>query len=359
MDINLKSPVQNNLLLPLMQEFLRRRSSKPVSISERDLARRYSTTAITIHKVCLSLAAAGLLIRLPEKRGFFINPDYGYPDDNKLQLGIICQGSTMGIWFNGRLFNLISAIGNCAGSAINDIFFIPLNPKQPEDLAAKIKQFPSRCFIWLCPAEKDIPLFNHLIREKLPVIGISALFDTDLWTPPEKNALIRDYYTHGTNRAELMLRKNCRKPLYIGTDIPGGTFAGFHAALAEAGIPFASRQRLEFDNDFFDRFAAAFRRFSPDCIVANGLIRHFISKMIEEIPEAGALPFFVEDDVLDSEMFRNIKIYRTVNLRKLYQGIARKTLEQIEKIGSGTVPDFENIILTDVEKEASSITYGG
>ncbi|MBR2374591.1 MAG: hypothetical protein IKA87_10220, partial [Lentisphaeria bacterium] len=182
---------------------------------------------------------------------------------------------------------------------------------------------------------------------------VAPPFDTDMWTPPEKNALIRDYYGHGKYRALAVIKNKCRRVLYIGAGIEGGTFSGFTDTLKEYGIPFSEQQHLEFDHDLPGRVAAAYRSLKFDCIVANGLIRSFIKKIIEREPEIASLPFFLEDGVLDDKFYPQLQIIRTMNFKQLYCGTADAVLKQIKLLMSGQISNFDNIILSAAEKKAA------
>lgn len=348
-----KSSVSGKLKDLLLKEFLRLCSSKPVRISERELARRYETTAITVHSVCLALAEIELLIHLPGKRGYFINPDFGAKEDGSLSLGVICRSSSSGIYFFGRAFQILSALCERADVKMESIFFLPLRSDDVDEIAAEMRRSLMRSFVWIEPEKKDIPLFNALVRSGLPLVAIAPPFDTDMWTPPEKNALIRDYYAHGRYRALAVIKNKCRRPLYIGADIPGGTFSGFRDMLAEEGIPFSDQQRFEFDATLPRRIAASYRSLKADCIVANGLIRLFIQKILEREPEIASLPFFLEDGVLDSEPYSQLKIIRTMNFKQLHYGAADAALKQMKLLTSGKISEFDNIILSAAEKKAA------
>ena len=348
-----KSSVSGKLKDLLLKEFLHLCSSKPVRISERELARRYETTAITIHSVCLALAEIKLLIHLPGKRGYFINPDFVAKEDDSFYLGVICRNGALGVSFPGRAFHFLSALCERAGVKMDGVLFLPLKSDDTDEIAAEMRRSTMKIFVWIAPEKKDIPIFNALVRSGLPVVAVAPPFDTDMWTPPEKNALIRDYYAHGRYRALAVIKNKCRRPLYIGADIPGGTFSGFRDMLAEHGIFFSDQQRFDFDDSLPRRIAASYRSLNADCIVANGLIRSYIKKILEREPETASLPFFLEDGVLDSKFYPQLQIIRTMNFKQLYYSTADTALKQMELLTSGKISEFDNIILSAVEKKAA------
>lgn len=337
----------------LFKEFLRLRSTRPVRISERELARRYDTTAITVHNVCLAFAEIDLLIHLPGKRGYFVNPNFGVSEDNNLYLGVICRSNSQGINFSGRSFHIISALCERVGVALGGVFFLTLKSDDIYEITTELKHSNMRGFIWIAPDKKDIPIFNALVRTGFPIVAIAPPFDTDMWLPPEKNALLRDYYTHGQCRALAVIKNKCRRPLYIGADIEGGTFSGFRDMLSAQGIPFSDQQHFDFDHDLPRRIAAAYRSLNADCIVANGLIRLFVKKILEKEPKIASLPFFLEDGVLEDGFYPQLQIIKTMNFKHLYNGTADAILKQLKLLRSGRIPEFDNIVLSAVERKAA------
>jgi hypothetical protein len=69
--------------------------------------------------------------------------------------------------------------------------------------------------------------------------------------------------------------------------------------------------------------------------------------------EIASLPFFLEDGVLDSEPYSQLKIIRTMNFKQLYYGAADAALKQMKLLTSGKISEFDNIILSAAEKKAA------
>ena len=356
-----KSPVQNRLRSMLLRDMTAVCSRKPIRISERAIARKYNTTAITVHAVCEDLARLNLLIRIPGKRGYFINPERMGFNMSKLYLGVISSrpASCDNISFDGRTFQQLSAVMEALQDQLGSITFC--NPKcsTPEEITGEIASLPLNGYLWLAPSEKDLEIFHNLIRMGIPVLAVSEIFDTTPWKAPESNALIRDYYTMGVMRAHHLLQQGCSTPLYIGSHIPGKTFDGFCDTLHQNHIPFRQEQRLDFTPDLVQKAALFCKTCKPDSIVANGPILQYIDELLRELPFLKEVPFFTEGTVLEKKASEyKLKRISTMSFERLFRKSGKTIAGVLKNLIENKVASFENRILTEEEIFASGIRPG-
>lgn len=356
-----KTPIQNKIRNALLLEYRNGSFEEPVRISERALARKYNTTAITVHAVCEDLAQTEFFIHLPGKRGYFFNPEWKNKRTAKLFLGVILgsvleKNSSGEGGMDGRNFQRFSAACNALRDNLGSVSFVTSHSRTLKESVEELASLPLSAFTWNAPKGKNLAIFEALVEKGVPVVGLSELFDTSIWTPPKSNALIRDYYMMGALRACHLMKHHCKAPLYLGDDIPGKTFSGFRAAMEVFGVPFAQEQRFEFTKELPKKIANFCKDFTPDSIIANGWISRYISEILEICPSFRELPFFVEGKVLQKGEYGLKKVVSTMSFERLFARTGETVAACLLSLAGNEFRQFENKLLTEEEYYASGLT---
>ena len=278
---------ENEKIYPLIQTEIQRYvmahlmpqcTSEPLRFSERELARTLKVNRLTVHRAAEELLRREYLIRIPGRRGLFLNPD--------------CQASLMEEKYYGVLFgkgsvpvltmeeNQILKGFFAAGQneTYIDCQFLTLTGQSSERVATEIQSYPLHALIWFFPPPEMYPVIDLLMEKSLPLAIVNPIKDSRI-NPYPSNTITIDYSTIGRTFAEKVLQTGFRKVLFAGLKSP--VFEGFRQTLADAAFPFSASDFIEYtpENHDPEKLVSLIRKRKTELVVSDGMVFHDLKRI--------------------------------------------------------------------------------
>ncbi|MBQ9338192.1 MAG: GntR family transcriptional regulator [Lentisphaeria bacterium] len=264
-----------------------------IPLREIALAEYFQTTRTTVQAVCRDLVADGTLIRIPGRRGLFVNTDSPACRGPGLDFRILC-GSGREQIFDFAAQNIVTGFTRSFRDFYGGYCYNPLLSSDPAEAERELMEIPCYAFLWIRPEPQFFPVAEKLIDAGFPVVMIASYYDFNV-PFPATNAILFDYAVIGRDRAEWILRNGFRRPLvYSGCSEMIGALSGRLEASGKK-LPSDSVVWLPTPREIRGRLPEKIRRYKPDCLIADGRIFPTFSAFAADVPELKDIPIYLEN----------------------------------------------------------------
>ena len=247
----------------------------PIPLGEVALAKRFNTTRKTVQAACECLIGKAL-VRVPGKRGLFLNPSGREIFDHWVDVRIVCgDGSDMIIPSDIQV--IISAVAEVLEDHCGDFQYTTLFSREGDELYEELRLSSPDVFIFLSPDRQIIYAAERLIEEGFPVIIFGNTYDTE--APfPASNGFLADFAEMGEARAKALLLQGEKKVLYYG--LKNVTYQRFMEVLRESGFP---ENKISFFDQNTPGVIEKINTFQPGIIIATGYFFSCIPEFIRSV----------------------------------------------------------------------------
>ncbi len=261
-------PVKNYLL-----QRINRAGGQPERLpGEIELCRKFGVSRITVRRAIKALEDFNYIIRLPQRKGAFSNPEMSRAIP--CIIGILC-----GDGGRNYITNQMSAVLSVFWEEFNEVncdfefAMVNINIHDPEESGEELLRLSYDGIFWLHPAPEAIPTIDALIRRGFPVVTVTPPYAAD-FPEPVANCIAYDHADIGRYRGMLIREHGHRHIIYIG--LPNITYQNFVATLDECGKGAHTVSKIGEVNDIESKLRDLLRK-NPetDAIISDGREERF------------------------------------------------------------------------------------
>ena len=269
---------------------------EPIPLREIALSEHFHTTRTTVQMACRDLIAEGRLIRIPGRRGLFVNTDSPACRGPGVDFRILCDNGREQ-FFDFSAQCIINGFCRSFPDDYSGCCYAGLLSSEPDQAARELMEIPCYAYLWIRPAPSLFPVAEKLIESGFPVVMVASYYDFNVQVPAS-NAILFDYEEFGRDRAEWIHRNRFRRPLIYSN---GAEMIGALSRKLES-----YGQKLDPDSvvwlptasEIREQLPGIIHRFKPDCLVADGRIFRIFpsfSSFVSDVPELWQLPIYLEN----------------------------------------------------------------
>ena len=134
-------------------------SDEPQPLGELELAKRFRTNRLTIRRALSAFENDGRLIRIPGRRGLFMNPAAARAIGDYYFLGIMTQERATRYLDSGTQL-LISGFAGKLRNLSADYHYLEIASSEPQDAVEEILNCGLDGLLWCSPPSRDIPVIE-------------------------------------------------------------------------------------------------------------------------------------------------------------------------------------------------------
>lgn len=324
-------------------------SGEPIPLREIALSEHFHTTRTTVQAACRELIADGTLIRIPGRRGLFINSNSPSCRSTGTEFRILrWDGREQFLGFAPQF--MVNGFSSGFDDFHTGFWYSELLSSEPDQIIQELMEIPCYAYLWICPAPDLFPVTEKLIDAGFPVVVIGSYDNSHIPVPPS-NTILFDYEGPGLDRAEWIHKNHFRRPLiYSGCS---ETVSALSLRLESYGqkLPADSVVWFPAASDIREKLPKAIHKFNPDCLVADGMIFTTFDLLAADLPELKKIPVYFDNSPWSIQL-RNrhpeLKIHVSrISYSKLMfdigacaAGIMRILLKKPGRFQNGKVSDF-------------------
>ena len=268
-------------------------SGEPIPLREIALSEHFHTTRTTVQAACRELIADGTLIRIPGRRGLFVNTDSPACRNTGTEFRILCgDGREQFLGFAPQF--MVNGFSSGFADFHTGFCYTGLLSSEPDQIVQELMEIPCYAFLWIRPAPDLFPVTEKLIDAGFPVVVIGSYDDSHIPVPPS-NTILFDYEGPGLDRAEWIHENRFRRPLiYSGCS---ETVSALSRRLESYGqkLPPDSVVWFPAASDIRGKLPKIIRKFKPDCLVADGMIFRTFDLLAADLPELKKIPVYLDN----------------------------------------------------------------
>ena len=255
-------------------------SDEPQPLGELELAKRFRTNRLTIRRALSAFENDGRLIRIPGRRGLFMNPAAARAIGDYYFLGIMTQERANRYLDSGTQL-LISGFAGKLRNLSADYHYLEIASSEPQDAVEEILNCGLDGLLWCSPPSRDIPVIEELSRRNFPFVVVAPPHKSS-YPLPAKNCIQPDFAQIGILRAQCVRDAGCGRIAYFGTESPTfQAFLDFFSCSEREYIMNHRCTRLESGIAGIRMILAD----GADCLVADGRIFFFLPELHRSLPE--------------------------------------------------------------------------
>ena len=324
-------------------------SEEEIPLREIALAEHFHTTRTTVQMACRNLIADGTLIRIPGRRGLFVNTDSPSCRGPGLDFRILCDTGRDQI-FDYSAQCIIEGFRRSFRDFYGGFCYTGLLSSEPDEIEQELMEIPCYAFLWIRPAPKLFPVAEKLIDAGFPVVMVGNYYDSNVPYPPT-NAILFDYAVPGRERADWIHRNGFRRPLvYSGSSELVDALSERLGSFGEK-LPRGSVVWLPTASGIREKLPEKIRRYRPDCMAADGRIFPTFSRFAADVPELKDIPIYLEnapEAVLLKKRHPELKIHLPVRsycdpmfrIGECAGGMMRSLLEKPGRFPNRKITEF-------------------
>ena len=192
-------------------------SGEPIPLREIALSEYFHTTRTTVQAACRELIADSTLIRIPGRRGLFVNTDSPACRGPGTEFRILCDDG------KEQFFDYAAqCITNGFSRSFPDYFsgycYAGLLSSEPDQIGQELMEIPCYAFLWIHPEPTLFSVADKLIGSGFPVVLVANYYDSKDPVPPT-NTVLFDYEAPERERAEWIHNNHFRKPLIFSGSV--------------------------------------------------------------------------------------------------------------------------------------------
>ena len=323
-------------------------SGEPIPLREIALSEYFHTTRTTVQMACRELIAEGKLIRIPGRRGLFVNTDFPSRPGPGTDFRILCDDG------KEQFFDCdAQCITNGFSRSFPDYFsgycYAGLLSSEPDQIVQELMEIPCYAFLWIRPDPTLFSVADKLIGSGFPVVLVAKYYDSNAPVPPS-NAILFDYEAPGRERAEWIHKNHFRKPLVFSGSV--ATIQALTGELESHGEKLGPGSVVWFPShaETRDKLPGIIRRYQPDCFIADGNIFPIFDFLADDVQELKAIPVYLDNSpralqLRDRHPELRIHVSETTSDLMLQIGdcaarIMRFLLKKPGRFKNGKVSDF-------------------
>ena len=255
-------------------------SDEPQPLGELELARKFGTTRLTIQRALATFERDGRLIRIPGRRGLFMNPAVAKAMGDYYFFGVMTAERRNRFLDSGTQAVISGFVDKMQGVS-SDYHYLEIKSESTASTVEEILNCGLDGLLWCSPAEQDIPVIEELTRRRFPVAAVApphkSRFPLPAW-----NCVQPDFAQIGILRAGCVRNAGCRRAAYFGSE--GPTFDAFCASLAPAERSYVLAHHCAVLDSGVSGIRAVLED-RPDCLVADGKIFSCLAELCRVAPE--------------------------------------------------------------------------
>jgi hypothetical protein len=271
-------------------------SGEPIPLREIALAEYFHTTRTTVQAACRDLIAEGRLIRIPGRRGLFVNTDSPACRGPGVDFRILCDdGREQFFDFSAQC--IVNGFCRSFPDHFSGCCYAGLLSSEPDQAAQELMEIPCYAYLWIRPEPSLFPVAEKLIESGFPVVMVASYYDFNVRVPAS-NAILFDFEEFGRDRAEWIHRNHFKRPLIYSNGAE--MIRALSRKLESYGekLDPESVVWLPTAGEIREKLPGIIRRFKPDCLVADGRIFRIFqtfSSFISDVPELRHIPIYLEN----------------------------------------------------------------
>ena len=266
---------------------------KEIPLREVALAERFHTSRPTVQQACRDLIADGTLIRIPGRRGLFVNTDLPACRGPGIDFRILCGEGKEQI-FEFAAQHILEGFCRSFPDYFSDYCYAGLLSSNPDQIIQELMEIPCYAFLWIRPTPELFPVTEKLIDSGFPVVLVANYFDSHV-PVPSSNAILFDYSASGRERAKWIHSNHFRRPLiYSGCAEMVRALSG-QLKLHGKKLPPDSICFFPTLGEIREKLPGILRQYKPDCLVADGQIIPVLRAFSAILPELGEIPIYLDD----------------------------------------------------------------
>ena len=268
-------------------------AGREIPLREVALAERFHTSRPTVQQACRDLIADGTLIRIPGRRGLFVNTDSPSCRGPGIDFRILCSDGKEQI-FDFAAQHILEGFCRSFPDFFSDYCYAGLLSSDPDQIIQELMEIPCYAFLCIRPTPELFPVMEKLIDSGFPVVLVANYFDSHAPVPPS-NAILFDYSAVGRERAKWINNNHFRRPLI---------YSGCTEMIRALSVQLKSHgKKLPPDSTCFfstlgeirEKLPGIIRRYKPDCLVADGQIVSVLQASSAIMPELEKIPVYLDD----------------------------------------------------------------
>jgi hypothetical protein len=194
----------------LWQKIMKAGSTPEKLPGERDIAKMFELSRVTVRRAIAELENSGAIIRLPGRRGAFSNPAVSF--DAKYTIGIVIYQDYIGQFFSLILSGIMQEL---YGVKHGCSFSLYHNSGGLEKTIRDLKYSGYDAVIWHTQTPDDLKMIDHLTTNGINIIPVMNPNYPE-WGTTETPYIGFDMEDSGKVIADFFIYKNCHGVIYIG-----------------------------------------------------------------------------------------------------------------------------------------------
>ena len=147
-------------------------SDEPQPLGELELAKKFGTTRLTIQRALATFERDGRLIRIPGRRGLFMNPAVAKAMGDYYFFGVMTAERRNRFLDSGTQAVISGFVDKMQGVS-SDYHYLEIKSESTADTVEEILNCGLDGLLWCSPAEQDIPVIEELTRRRFPVAAVA------------------------------------------------------------------------------------------------------------------------------------------------------------------------------------------
>lgn len=283
--------VQTEIQRYVMAHLMPQCTSEPLRFSERELARTLKVNRLTVHRAAEDLLRREYLIRIPGRRGLFLNPDCQASGRGEKYYGVLTNNGEIPVMVRDTNQILKGFLDAAQNFSYIDCQFLSLTARTPERMVSEIISYPLHALIWFFPPPQMYPVIDLLLEKSLPLAIVNPVKNSCI-VPYRTNSITIDYSAIGRMFAEKVLESGFRKVIFAGLKSP--VFGSFRQTLADTKFPFSASDFIEYTpkNHDPEKLVSLIRKRKTELVVSDGMLFHDLGKL-SRLLDFSALQFLL------------------------------------------------------------------